>query len=132
MTLDSRLTRIDANRVQIENAHGVDAVLFANERVLVESAAVTELLEMLDLHQTVERFAETSRDSFDQPPVIKRVAVTPDFHKARGIPVGTVLATQGFVVPQAIGNDINCGMRLHLTSLQGDQITGKVEELDTT
>jgi tRNA-splicing ligase RtcB len=118
--------------VQIDNAYGVDALLFANDRVPVESAAVTELLEMLALHQTVERFAEASSGSFDQPPAIKQVAVTPDFHKARGIPVGTVLATQGFVVPQAIGNDINCGMRLHLTSLQGDQITGKIEQLDTT
>ena len=131
MTLDSRLTRLDASRVQIDNPHGIDAVLFANEQVPVESAAVTELLEMLDLHRTVEQFAEASPDSFDQPPAIKQVAVTPDFHKARGIPVGTVLATQGFVVPQAIGNDINCGMRLHLTSLQADQVTGKVEDLDT-
>src|SRR5262249_54319458 len=57
--------------------------------------------------------------------------VTPDFHKARGVPVGTVLATRGFVVPQAIGNDINCGMRLHLTSLSADRVAGKVEELDT-
>ena len=131
MTLDSRLNRIDASRVQIDNPYGIDAVLFANEQVPVESAAITELLGMLELHRTVEQFAESSRESFDQQPAIKRVAVTPDFHKARGIPVGTVLATQGFVVPQAIGNDINCGMRLHLTSLQDHEISGKVEELDT-
>jgi tRNA-splicing ligase RtcB (3'-phosphate/5'-hydroxy nucleic acid ligase) len=131
MPLDSRLSRLDASRVQVENPHGIDAVLFANEQVPVESAAVTELLEMLDLHQTVEQFADSSPDSFDQPPAIRQVAVTPDFHKARGIPVGTVLATQGFVVPQAIGNDVNCGMRLHLTSLCADEITDKVEHLDT-
>src|SRR5262249_47273550 len=129
--LDPRLTRIDASRVRIDNPHGLDAVLFANAKVPVEPAAVTELLEMLELHQTVEQFVEASPESFDSEPTIKQVAVTPDFHKARGIPVGTVLATQGFVVPQAIGNDINCGMRLHLTSLQEHQITGKVEELDT-
>jgi tRNA-splicing ligase RtcB len=117
--------------VRIDNPYGIDAILFANDQVPVESAAVTELLEMLELHGTVEQFAETCPDSFDQPPVIKQVAVTPDFHKARGIPVGTVLATQGFVVPQAIGNDINCGMRLHLTSLQAHQIADKVEELET-
>jgi len=131
MTTDVRLTRIDESRLKIDNPHGIDAVLFANDQVPVESAAVTELLEMLDLHQTVERFAEVSPDSFDSPPLIQQVAVTPDFHKARGIPVGTVLATQGFVVPQAIGNDINCGMRLHLTSLQSHQIIGKSDELDS-
>lgn len=131
MTMDPRLTRLDANRVRIENPYGIDALLFANDRVPVESAAVTELVEMLALHETVERFADKSPESFDQRPRIKQVAVTPDFHKARGIPVGSVLATQGFVVPQAIGNDINCGMRLHITSLQADQVTGKIEELDT-
>ncbi len=131
MALDSRLTRVDATRVQIDNPHGIDAVLFANDQVPVESAAVTELLELLDLQQTVERFADTCPEGFDVPPAIKQVAITPDFHKARGIPVGTVLATQGFVVPQAIGNDINCGMRLHLTSLQAHEITSKVDDLET-
>ncbi|MEW6743537.1 MAG: RtcB family protein [Planctomycetota bacterium] len=132
MTADPHLTRINASRVRVDNPYGIEAVLFANDQVPVESAAVAELLKMLDLHQTIEQFASISPDSFDEPPVIKHVAVTPDFHKARGIPVGTVLATQGFVVPQAIGNDINCGMRLHLTSLQDHQVAGNVEELDTT
>lgn len=131
MPLDPRLTRLDGSRVQIANPHHIDAVLFANEQVPVESQAVTELLEMLELQQTVERFAECSPESFEQPPCIKQVAVTPDFHKARGIPVGTVLATKGFIVPQAIGNDVNCGMRLHITSLQSDEISGKIEELET-
>ena len=86
----------------------------------IETAAVTELLDMRQLHQTVKQFADASPSSFDQSPQIKQVAVTPDFHKAHGIPVGTVLVMQGFVVPQAIGNDINCGMRLHLTTLDAD------------
>ena len=120
MPHDPRLTRLDATRLRVNNARGVDAVLFANEQVPVEAAAVTELIEFLDLQRTVEQVAEASPDSFDEPPGITQVAVTPDFHKARGIPVGTVLQTKGFVVPQAIGNDINCGMRLHVTSLRAD------------
>lgn len=124
-----RLTRLDATRFRIDNPHGIDAVLFAGEQVPVETAAVSELLDVLQLQQTVEQFADASPASFEQPPHITQVAITPDFHKARGIPVGTVLATQGFVVPQAIGNDINCGMRLHLTTLDADQVAGKVEEL---
>jgi tRNA-splicing ligase RtcB len=131
MALDPRLTRLDASRVRIDNPDGIDAVLFANTQVPVEAAAVSELLEMLRLQQTVEQFADAAPECFDQTPRIKQVAVTPDFHKARGIPVGTVLATQGFVVPQAIGNDINCGMRLHLTSLQADEVAGKLDELET-
>lgn len=132
MALDSRLQRIDATRVAIDNPHGIDAVLFANEDVPVESAAVSELLDMLELQTTAERFAEAAPENFDAPPTITQVAVTPDFHKSRGIPVGTVMATQGFVVPQAIGNDINCGMRLHLTSLASEDVERNVEALDTT
>ena len=131
MPHDPRLTRLDATRLRMNNARGVDAVLFANEQVPVEAAAVTELIEFLDLQRTVEQVAEASPQSFDESPGITQVAVTPDFHKARGIPVGTVLQTKGFVVPQAIGNDINCGMRLHVTSLRADQLDGKMDELET-
>ena len=131
MPHDPRLTRLDDNRLRVNNPHGVPAVLFANERVPVEGAAVTELIEFLDLQRTAEQVAEASPGSFDEVPRITRVAVTPDFHKAKGIPVGTVLETKGFAVPQAIGNDINCGMRLHVTSLRADQLDGKMDELET-
>jgi tRNA-splicing ligase RtcB (3'-phosphate/5'-hydroxy nucleic acid ligase) len=131
MLHDPRLSRLDENRVRIENPYGIDAVLFANSSVPVEAAAVDELVRMLDLSRTVERFAEASPDSFETAPAVTQVAVTPDFHKARGIPVGTVLATRGFLVPQSIGNDINCGMRLHLTSLQAEDLEGRAEELET-
>jgi tRNA-splicing ligase RtcB len=131
MVNDPRLTRIDPNRLRVNNDLGVDAVLFANEQVPVEGAAVTELVEFLGLQRTVDQIAEAAPESFDELPSITQVAVTPDFHKAKGIPVGTVLQTKGFVVPQAIGNDINCGMRLHLTGYTADQLAGKMNELET-
>jgi tRNA-splicing ligase RtcB len=117
---DPRLRRLDPTRLKVVNDQGIDATLFAAEEVPVETAAVHELLGMLRLRETVDRFADASPACFDSDPAIDRVAVTPDFHKAAGIPVGTVLATRGFVVPQAIGNDVNCGMRLHVTSLPAD------------
>ncbi|MFO0841230.1 MAG: RtcB family protein [Gemmataceae bacterium] len=131
MPNDSRLERLDPTRLRVVNDLGIDATLFADEQVPVEAAAVNELLGMLRLRETVERFADASPGSFDTPPAIDRVAVTPDFHKAAGIPVGTVLATRGFVVPQAIGNDVNCGMRVHVTSLRAEQVAGKLDELET-
>src|SRR5947209_5916320 len=131
MPSDPRLSRLDPTRLQVVNDLGIDATLFATEQVPVESAAVNELLDMLQLQKTVERVAEKSPSSFDQPPQIERVAVTPDFHKAAGIPVGTVLATRGFVVPAAIGNDVNCGMRVHVTNLQADQVQGRLDDLET-
>ncbi len=131
MPSDPRLSRLDPTRLQVVNDLGIDATLFASDEVPVEPAAVNELLDMLLLQRTVERFAEKSPDSFDQPPAIDRVAVTPDFHKAAGIPVGTVLATTGFVVPAAIGNDINCGMRVHVTDLRAEQIQGRLDDLES-
>lgn len=125
------LYRLDANRMRIDNPHGIEATLFASEEVPIESAAVEELTRMLDVAETAQQFAEASPESFSVPPEVSRVAITPDFHKARGIPVGTVMATRGFVIPQAIGNDINCGMRLHLTSLAEDRVAGRADELET-
>ncbi|MCP4459091.1 MAG: RtcB family protein, partial [Cytophagales bacterium] len=132
MTIDSRLIRIDENRISISNPYGIDATLFANDSVPVDSSSITELIELLELKNTIELIAETSPDSFETSPKISNVVLTPDFHKGKGIPVGTVMVTQGFIVPQAIGNDINCGMRLHTTSLEADQIQNNLDELETT
>lgn len=44
------------------------------------------------------------------PFVFKHVAVMPDCHYGKGATVGTVLATQGAVIPAAVGVDIGCGM----------------------
>lgn len=131
MNSDSRLIRLDANRLRVANPRGLDAVLFANCEVPVESAAIDELLALLKLENTVERFASVSPSSFDETPALRRVVLTPDFHKANGIPVGSVLATRGFAVPQAIGNDVNCGMRLHLTDIAADRLDGHLDELET-
>jgi tRNA-splicing ligase RtcB len=130
-TADPRLVRTDPHRLRVENPQGVEAVLFAGEDVPVESAAVGELLGVLQVADTAERFADAQPEAFDVPPAIERVAVTPDFHKAAGIPVGTVLATRGFVVPQAVGNDINCGMRLHVTDLPAVAVAGRLDALET-
>lgn len=124
------LTRIDENLLRLENAEQVDVRVYANEQVQIEAAAVEELKGLLGLQATLERFHAADAEAFSQRPRIERVSLTPDFHKARGIPVGTVLETSGFVVPQAIGNDINCGMRLHKTSLEVGQVRAQLDELE--
>ena len=43
------------------------------------------------------------------PFVFKHVAVMPDCHYGKGATVGTVLATQGALIPAAVGVDIGCG-----------------------
>lgn len=44
------------------------------------------------------------------PFIFNHVAVMPDAHAGRGSTVGTVIATQGAIIPAAIGVDIGCGM----------------------
>jgi tRNA-splicing ligase RtcB len=128
---DPRLIRIDDTRLKVLNDQGVDTVLFANEEVPVETAAVDELVSVVGLQDTVERLAEADASFFETAPALVKIAATPDFHKGAGIPIGTVMATRGYIVPQAIGNDINCGMRLHITSLQAHQVMGKLDVLES-
>src|SRR3990172_5464236 len=45
---------------------------------------------------------------------IVRVFASPDFHPGdSGVAIGSVVETEGMVIPLAVGDDINCGMRLH-------------------
>ena len=46
------------------------------------------------------------------------VALMPDAHQGFGMPIGGVLATQGVVIPNAVGVDIGCGMLACQTALQ--------------
>lgn len=45
-----------------------------------------------------------------QPYVMGHVAAMPDLHVAHGVAVGTVFATDGVVVPSALGGDLGCGV----------------------
>src|SRR5688572_5364045 len=56
------------------------------------------------------------------PFVFKHVAVMPDCHYGKGATVGTVLATDGAVIPAAVGVDIGCGMIAVRTPLKRAQI----------
>lgn len=58
-----------------------------------------------------------------------RACATPDFHPGTLVPVGAVVASSELVIPQAIGTDINCGMRLHVSDLTVDRFASRKEEL---
>src|SRR6188508_2326977 len=51
------------------------------------------------------------------PFVHSHLAVMPDVHVGKGATVGSVIATQGAIVPAAVGVDIGCGMMAVQTSL---------------
>lgn len=56
--------------------------------------------------QALEQAVRTSQMPF----IVGHVALMPDAHLGMGATVGSVIATQGNVIPAAIGVDIGCGM----------------------
>jgi tRNA-splicing ligase RtcB (3'-phosphate/5'-hydroxy nucleic acid ligase) len=55
-----------------------------------------------------------------------RACATPDFHPGdAGIAIGSVVETEGMLIPAAVGSDINCGMRLHVVDLTIDEFLAK-------
>jgi tRNA-splicing ligase RtcB len=50
------------------------------------------------------------RNLAELPFIYKHIAVMPDVHAGRGSTIGTVIATEGAIIPAAVGVDIGCGM----------------------
>ncbi len=58
-----------------------------------------------------------ARNLANLPFTFKHVALMPDAHEGYGMPIGGVLATNGVIVPNAVGVDIGCGMLALKTNL---------------
>lgn len=58
-----------------------------------------------------------ARNLANFPFAFRHVAIMPDAHTGYGMPIGGVLATDGVVIPNAVGVDIGCGMCAVRTSL---------------
>jgi len=56
------------------------------------------------------------------PIVYKWIAVMPDVHWGIGATVGSVIPTQGAIVPAAVGVDIGCGMMAQRTTLTANDL----------
>jgi tRNA-splicing ligase RtcB len=41
---------------------------------------------------------------------VMQIAVMPDVHLAQGVCIGMVFSAEGRIFPEAVGNDIGCGM----------------------
>lgn len=65
----------------------------------------------------IERGAFEQMERAVRLPISVSGALMPDAHLAYGLPVGGVLATEGAVIPYAIGVDIACRMRLSVVEM---------------
>lgn len=70
------------------------------------------------------------------PGIYRCALAMPDVHEGYGAPVGGVFATnpqeQGIISPGAIGYDINCGVRLLVSSLQYEEVKHQLPKLTET
>lgn len=94
-----------------------------------------------ELHQNPLPYEVWGREQIDEAslkqmdaamrlPITLAGALMPDAHVGYGLPIGGVLATDGAVIPYAVGVDIACRMRLSVFSMSSNvlgQQPGKFE-----
>ena len=102
---------------RVTNEHAGAQILLPAALPL-EQKAVRQLLDFASVRSPDDRHG------------VCHACATPDFHPGSIAPVGSVVATDaGFVIPAAIGTDINCGMRLITTGLKQAQVAPLKEAL---
>ncbi len=62
------------------------------------------------------------RNTARMPFVFRHVAVMPDVHLGKGSTIGSVIPTQGAIIPAAVGVDIGCGMMAVRTTLTAQDL----------
>ena len=70
----------------------------------------TRLPAKLWLDEVEDSCMSQIMDLTSLPFAFKHIAIMPDAHAGKGMPIGGVLATNGVIVPNAVGVDIGCGM----------------------
>ena len=85
----------------------------------------TRLPAKLWLDNVEDRCMEQIVNLASLPYAFKHIAIMPDAHAGKGMPIGGVLATRGVVVPNAVGVDIGCGMCAMKTSLKAQELERK-------
>jgi len=103
-------------RVRKTDSHGPTAEVLLPEGFPLETKALVQLAE----------FAAVEHPSGGR---VCRACATPDFHPGSIVPVGSIVASSDLVIPQAIGTDINCGMRLHVADLTVDRFLANKDAL---
>lgn len=63
------------------------------------------------------------------PFIYRHLAVMPDVHLGKGSTIGSVIPTQGAIIPAAVGVDIGCGMMAACTTLVASDLPDHLHEL---
>ena len=65
------------------------------------------------------------------PFIYRHLAVMPDVHLGKGSTIGSVIPTQGAIIPAAVGVDIGCGMMAACTTLLASDLPDNLHALRT-
>jgi tRNA-splicing ligase RtcB len=79
----------------------------------------------------VEEQARQQIDEVARLPFVKRIAVMPDCHYGMGATIGTVIETQGALIPAAVGVDIGCGITAFPLNISSEALFGREEAIRT-
>lgn len=77
----------------------------------------------------VEQDAVAQVERTASMPFVTGVAVMPDVHYGKGSTVGTVVATEGAVMPACVGVDIGCGMIAVRTTLSPEDVRPHLQSI---
>ncbi len=104
MGTNSNLNKISTNVYEIPKTDKmkVAARIYASEK----------LLPQLTEDQSIQQL----KNAAQIPSVVEPVIGMPDMHQGFGLPIGGVMATEGYISAGAVGMDINCGVRLLATT----------------
>ena len=78
-----------------------------------------------------DKTLEQAQRSASLPFIVGPVALMPDAHYGFGATIGSVIATQGAIIPSAIGVDIGCGMIASRLNLSADDLPDDLAALHT-
>ncbi len=88
-------------------------------RVIKEEGALPIKMWLDYLEDGVE---EQARNLSKLPFAFHHIAIMADSHQGFGMPIGGVLATKDYVVPNAVGGDIGCGMNSVKTNIRAEDM----------
>ena len=91
---------------------------------------LTDDKSVLSWASTLEPGAlEQAKRTAQMPFVVKPLALMADAHAGKGSTVGSVIATQGAIIPAAVGVDIGCGMIAVETDLTSHSLPDDLSQL---
>lgn len=79
--------------------------------------------------EVLEQEALNQFESAMQQPFVVRGALMPDAHAGYSLPIGAVVATDGFVLPSWVGYDIGCGMCALPTTYDAGEVRAKAQAI---